>query len=141
MIVISVTFTENVVVTGTPTLALNSGGTATYTSGSGTNTLNFTYTVTAGQAANPLDAASASALTGTIRDTVTNNPNAAVLTVPVSPAAGSLAANKTIVIDAVAPTVTGISSTSANGSYGTGSVITITVGFSENGGRGPRPSP
>ncbi|MFO0951226.1 MAG: hypothetical protein U0835_08750 [Isosphaeraceae bacterium] len=120
----------NVVVTGTPTLALNSGGTATYTSGSGTNTLTFTYTVAAGQAANPLDAASASALSGTIRDTVTNNPNAAVLTVPVSPASGSLAANKNLVIDTATPSVTGLSSPAANGSYGVGSVITITVGFS-----------
>ena len=41
---------------------------------------------------------------------------------------GSLATNKDIVIDAVAPTVTGISSTDANGSYGAGAVITITIG-------------
>ena len=36
-------------VTGTPTLTLNDGGTATYTSGSGTNALTFSYTVAAGQ--------------------------------------------------------------------------------------------
>jgi len=34
---------------GTPTLSLNDGGTATYTNGTGTNTLNFSYTVAAGQ--------------------------------------------------------------------------------------------
>ena len=34
---------------GTPTLALNDGGTATYISGSGTNALTFSYTVAAGQ--------------------------------------------------------------------------------------------
>ena len=34
---------------GTPTLTLNDGGTATYTSGSGTNALTFSYTVGAGQ--------------------------------------------------------------------------------------------
>ena len=34
---------------GTPTLTLNDGGTATYTSGSGTNALTFSYTVAAGQ--------------------------------------------------------------------------------------------
>src|SRR6185369_16590950 len=96
-------------------LALNSGGTATYTSGSGTNTLVFTYTVAAGQttSGSPLDALSASALTGTITDTVPNNPNAANLTVPVSPAANSLGKNKTIVIDAVAATVTNVTSTTA----------------------------
>ena len=34
---------------GTPTLTLNDGGTATYTGGSGSNTLNLSYTVAAGQ--------------------------------------------------------------------------------------------
>ena len=34
---------------GTPTLALNNGGAATYTGGSGTNALTFSYTVAAGQ--------------------------------------------------------------------------------------------
>ena len=32
-----------------PTLTLNDGGTATYTGGSGTNALTFSYTVAAGQ--------------------------------------------------------------------------------------------
>ncbi|MFO0951225.1 MAG: hypothetical protein U0835_08745 [Isosphaeraceae bacterium] len=86
--------------------------------------------MTAGQTANLLDAASTAALTGTIRDALTNNP--ASLTVPVAPSSGALGVAKTIVIDAVAPTVTGLSSTSANGLYGIGSVITITVSFSEN---------
>ena len=36
---------EAVTVTGTPTLTLNDGGTATYTGGSGTNALTFSYTV------------------------------------------------------------------------------------------------
>ena len=34
---------------GTPTLTLNDGGTATYTGGSGTSALTFSYTVGAGQ--------------------------------------------------------------------------------------------
>ena len=40
---------EAVTVSGTPTLALNDGGTATYTGGTGTNALTFSYTVAAGQ--------------------------------------------------------------------------------------------
>ena len=71
IITITVGFSNPVVVTGTPQLALNSGGVASYTSGSGTSTLTFTYTVAAGQSANPLDEASSSALTlngGTIND-------------------------------------------------------------------------
>jgi hypothetical protein len=48
---LSLNFSEAVNVTGTPTLALNSNGTAKYVSGSGTNTLTFDYTVGAGQSA------------------------------------------------------------------------------------------
>ena len=44
-IAITVAFSEAVAVTGTPQLALNSGGTANYSSGRGTSTLTFTYTV------------------------------------------------------------------------------------------------
>jgi large repetitive protein len=39
-----------VTVTGTPTLTLNDGGTATYTGGSGTTALTFSYTVGSGDA-------------------------------------------------------------------------------------------
>ena len=44
-IVVTVTLDEVVIVTGTPTLALNSGGTAIYSGGSGTDTLTFNYIV------------------------------------------------------------------------------------------------
>ena len=44
------TFSENLTVAGsTPSLTLDSGGTATFTGGSGSNQLLFTYTVEAGQ--------------------------------------------------------------------------------------------
>src|SRR5258708_21599976 len=49
LIPIQVAFTVSVTVTGTPQLALNSGGTANYVSGSGTSTLTFNYTVAGGQ--------------------------------------------------------------------------------------------
>ncbi len=129
-IVVTVNFSNIVNVTGTPELLLNSGGTATYAVGSGTKTLGFTYIVAAGQDANPLDEASASALIlngGTINDQ-SNSP--ANLTLPAPGSAGSLSKSN-IVVDTTAPTVTGVSSTAANGSYGVGSVITITVGWSK----------
>ena len=44
-VTVTLTLSEVVTVTGTPTLALNDGGTATYTGGSGTNALTFSYTV------------------------------------------------------------------------------------------------
>ncbi|MFI5458055.1 MAG: dockerin type I repeat-containing protein, partial [Isosphaerales bacterium] len=107
VITITVGWSKPVVVTGTPKLALNSGGTASYSSGTGTSTLTFTYTVAAGENSPKLDYTSTGALTlngGTIFDTVTN-PNAAVLTLPAPGASGSLGANKNIQIDTVAPVV------------------------------------
>ncbi len=106
---ITVSFSTAVNVTGTPMLALNSGGTATYSSGSGTSTLTFIYVVGAGQSSPDLDYTSVSALTlngGTIQDS--NNHNA-LLTLPAPGAAGSLGANKNIVINTNAPTVVSFS--------------------------------
>jgi hypothetical protein len=105
VISIQVTFSAAVTVTGTPLLALNSGGTAAYTSGSGTSTLTFTYTVAAGQSSTHLDYTSTSALS--LNGGAINNGSsvAAVLTLPAPGAAGSLGANKSIVIDTTAPTV------------------------------------
>src|SRR5262249_44947988 len=92
---ITVTFSKAVNVSGTPQLALNSGGTAAYASGSGTATLTFTYTVAAGQSSADLDYTSASALTPyTTLFRSTSNGQAASLTLPAPGAAGSLGANK-----------------------------------------------
>ena len=127
---IQVLFSATVNVTGTPQLALNSGGTASYTSGSGTSTLTFTYTVAAGQNSADLDYTSTSALTlngGTIKDAASNNAN---LTLPAPGAAGSLGANKNIVIDTTAPTVSNVTSSTANGAYSAGQAISIQVLFS-----------
>jgi hypothetical protein len=104
-VLVDVTFNAVETVSGVPQIALNSGGTANYTSGSGTNTLVFTYVVGAGQNSAHLDYTSTSALTlngGTI-----NGPGniPANLTLPAPGAAGSLSANTNIVIDTVAPTV------------------------------------
>src|SRR5260370_1293503 len=67
---------EAVMVTGTPTLTLNDGGTATYAGGSGTNVLTFSYTVGASDSS-----VSALAVTqvnlpngGTVQDMAGKNP-------------------------------------------------------------------
>jgi hypothetical protein len=64
-------------VTGSPRLTLNSGGNATYLSGSGTNDLVFRNTVATGNAANPLAVTGFSLNGGTIKDPF---GNAAILT-------------------------------------------------------------
>lgn len=101
---IQVTFSGVVGVTGTPQLALNSGGTGSFSSGSGTLTLTFTYVVAAGQNSPHLDEVSTNALGlngGSIFDAASAS---AILTLPPPGGAGSLGANKAIVINtAVTP--------------------------------------
>ena len=109
VISIQVNFSENVTVTGTPKLTLETGSAdraISYASGTGTNQLTFTYTVQAGDTTADLDYLSTSALDlngGTIRDAAANN---AVLTLAAPGATNSLGANKAIVIDTTAPTQT-----------------------------------
>ena len=71
VIVVTVQFSQPVLVTGTPAVLLNSGGVPTFTSGSGTAALSFTYAVTVGENSAHLDYAATDALQlsgGTIRD-------------------------------------------------------------------------
>ena len=119
---VTVTFSEAVTVTGTPQLTLSTGSPATtavnYTSGSGTATLTFNYTVATGNTSADLDYAATTSLGlngGTIRDAATNN---ATLTLPRLAAAGSLAANKNIVIDTTAPTLTSVVAANGKGTAG-----------------------
>ena len=104
---IKITFDASVTVDetgGTPTLALNTGGRATYVSGTGTNTLAFTYMVAAGEQSSDLEYTGTTALAlngGTIKNGTINSS----VTLPAPGATGSLGANKALVIDAVAPTV------------------------------------
>ncbi|CAB4640828.1 unannotated protein [freshwater metagenome] len=106
---ISVVFTDAVIVQtggGTPVLALNAaaGASATFVAGSGTSTLTFRYTVLAGHTSGDLDYATVNALSlnaGTIRDLSGND---ASVSLPTVGGASSLAGNKAIVIDTLAPT-------------------------------------
>jgi hypothetical protein len=106
---IAVTFNVPVNVTGTPQLTLETGATdrvVDYSSGSGTDTLTFSYTVQAGDTSLDLDYVATDALAlhgGTIRDTT--DTYAADLTLASPGAAGSLGANKAIVIDTKAPSI------------------------------------
>ncbi len=130
---VTVTFSETVLVTGTPRLTLETGAAdavVNYSSGSGTAVLAFSYAVAAGHGTPDLDCVSASALAlngGTIRD---SSGNDAVLTLPAPGAAGSLGANKAIVINTLGPIVTGVDSTAPDAAYGAGGTIPVTVAFS-----------
>ena len=131
---VRVSFSETVNVTGTPQLLLETGTTdrnATYASGSGSTTLVFNYTVQTGDMSNDLDYVATSSLTlngGTIKDVAGNN---AALTLPSPGAAGSLSANKNIIIS----TLTSIAVTPVNPTVQVGATQQFTAtGTYSNGG-------
>jgi hypothetical protein len=114
---ITLAFDENVHVTGTPTLSLNSGGTATYTGGDGTNTLTFHYTVAAGETTTDLNVTEL--VLGSDVSIQDSAGNDASLTLPASHATGALDAIKDIVIGSTITYLTD-TDTPSNGSSGNG---------------------
>ena len=139
VIPILVSFTEPVfIATGTgiplPTLALNvapSQKYATYSTGTGTSSLTFLYTVVAGDSVAALDyvilpLAQATAIVlagGGIQDQAGND---AILTMPAIPSPGSLAGSTTIVIDTISPTVVSVSAVPAK-TYFPGDIVTVQI--------------
>jgi hypothetical protein len=119
-----------------PRLYLNSARTgcyAEYASGSGNTTLVFNYTIASGHNSPDLDYIRTSSLDlngGTIKKK-TGGANNAILSLPNPGGDNSLGKNKNIIIDTQVPTVTSISSTSANRAYMVGEKIYISVVFSE----------
>src|SRR4029077_7728717 len=103
-VTITMAFSENVAVTGSPTLTLNTGATASYSGGSGGSTLSFTYNIAGGENTADLDYATVNSLAlsgGTIKDAATNN---ATLTLPAVGGASSIAGQKAIQINPTTPT-------------------------------------
>lgn len=110
----TVKFSEVVNVTGSPRLSLNTGGAANYSSGSGTDTLTFTYLVAAGQNTGDLTVSSLQLNGGTIRDGALNNA-----TLPGS----TINPSGTLVVDTKAPTVESGGSFSIAENTSTGTTI------------------
>ena len=98
VVTLTVTASEAMTVTGTPTLSLSSGGTATYVGGSGTAALAFTYTVGAGENADDLSVATLNLPNGASITDAAGNAVAAGGVTAVNPAG-------TLSVDTVAPDV------------------------------------
>ena len=131
---VTVTFSEDVTVTGTPLLELDFDGTAktaSYRSASGANVV-FSYTVALGESDADGIAIGADRLSlneGTIKDAAEND---ATLT---HAAVAADSGHKVDGLDTTAPTISSLSFTSDPGSdrtYGTGDTIQVTVTFGEN---------
>ena len=125
-VTLSVALSEAVNVTGTPTLALANGGTANYTSGTGTSALTFSYTPAAGQTTADLATAASNALTGTIRDLAGNAVTAAGF--------NNVNPTGTLAIDVTGPTV--LTLAPADGATSVTVSSNIAVTFSETIARG-----
>ena len=126
VVTIGLLMNEPVKVTGTPKLLLNDGGFASYTGGSNSDLLTFTYKVLAGQNTSSgaaLQITSASLNGGTIK--MSGGTAAADL----SAAAG---VNLGVIIDTTAPTVSGISAApTSGGTVGLGGTVAIELQLSE----------
>jgi dihydrodipicolinate reductase len=132
-VMLLVAFSEAVTLAGgTPTLALNDGGTANYASGSGTNLLTFSYTVLAGQNTSDLAVIAFNLNGATITDPAGNN---AITAGAIQNPAGILVVDTT---PPVAPTGLDLAAADDSGSSPTdnitknASALTIS-GFGENG--------
>ena len=130
VVTLTVNLSETVTVNttgGTPRLTLSDGGTATYTGGSGTNALTFSYTVAAGQSTSDLTVSAVNLNGATVKDGAGNAANlAGAVTNPTG----------TLQIDTAAPTVSsvlasGTGITAGAGDLGPGSVVTLTVNLNE----------
>ncbi|MEH2562033.1 family 16 glycosylhydrolase [Bradyrhizobium sp. AZCC 2289] len=116
-------FNEAVSVSGTPTLSLNDGNTATYVSGSGTGTLTFRTTV-----------ASTDTNTSALAITGVNLANGASIHDASGVAANLAGAVKTfsgLQIDPVLPAVTQATASPGTGTELVGDTIALTLGFNE----------
>jgi hypothetical protein len=121
-------FNKDVTFSGgtTPTLTLNNGRTAAYLSGNGTRVHTFGYTVAPGDDTAALNVTALTAAGNTWRD---SSLQTATMTLPTG--VNSLAGNRTLKIDTVAPTLTGLRNLTGAGSYKAGRVILIEATFSE----------
>ena len=137
VVAITITFSENVIVSGTPQLTLETGSSdavVNYSSGTGGSVLTFNYTVANGNTSADLNYLSTNALAlygGTIKDAAGNN---AILTLPALDDSNALASNKNLVIDTTAPTMT-ITATNGSTNVASGSTTndaTLTLTFTSS---------
>ena len=112
---------EAVTVNGKPTLTLNDGGTATYTSGSGTNALTFSYTVAAGQNTAGLAATAVNLNGATVTDGAGNTANLSLTGLTQSGPQ----------IDTTTPTVSSVVESPVSGDLNAGKTGTLTLDLNE----------
>ena len=122
IVTLTIKLSEAVTVAGgTPTLTLNDGGTATYSSGSGSNALTFSCTVAAGQNTSDLMATAVNLNSATIKDSAGTTANLSLTGLTQSGPQ----------IDTTAPTISSLVESPSTGTLSPGSIVTLTVKMSE----------
>ena len=123
IVTLTVNLTEAVAVSGgTPTLTLNDGGTATYTGGSNSSALTFSYTVADGQTTPDLAISAVSLNGASIHDAAGNSTDlAGAVTNP----QGTLQIGGLPSVSSVVATGAGI--TNGSGDLDAGHVVTLTI--------------
>jgi len=106
----------------------DSDGTASNGSISSESSIVFTYTVEEGHTSSDLSVSAVAVTGGSITDAAGNALDAA----PSIPAGGNLNDASDIVIEATRPTITAVTSTTADGTYKAGDDINITMQFDES---------
>jgi hypothetical protein len=120
VVTITVDSSEVVNVTGTPTLQLNDNEVTTYQTGTGTNTLTFSYTVQPGNNVADLQVTGLNLPSGaTIQDAADNNMS------------GAVTGNLGFQIDTTPPAFTAVAETPSTGDLNAGKTVTITLSASE----------
>lgn len=120
---ITVVTNEVVNVVGTPIILLNNGGSATYSSGSGSDTLVFSYTALAGENTSSLTTASTGALSGDIINSQGN---------PIIPSGfDNKSPSITIEVDTVAPVVTSVVNPPSPQYVNSAGTLSVTLNFSK----------
>ena len=114
---ITVNFNETVSITGTPSLTLSNGASASYISGDNSTSILFRYTIQ--QSNTDSSSLSVSSLSGTIED-LSGNPCTSI--------SGTLGS---VVVDTTITTVSNVTSSTTNGSYKAEDTISIQVVFSK----------
>ncbi|KAJ0403375.1 hypothetical protein P43SY_007126 [Pythium insidiosum] len=144
-VVISVVFTDKVVVQGVPRLQLNANaGTppyANYVSGSGSSTLQFAYVVNLGDGAAELEATSPRALELPLGSIITDI-NGGYVPLKLGPPRlpGSLSFMFRIGVSSLPPVVQAVRGLVPNGLYGVGDTIDLAVQFSRRVALVPTPA-
>ena len=129
LVTLTINMSEVVTVAGgVPTLSLNNGGTASYTGGSGSNALTFSYTVGAGDDTSDLTVTAFNLNGATVSDAAGNSADLS---------GAAINPTGTLQIDTIAPTVPSVVASgsgidgSGNGDLNAGHLVTLTINMSE----------